>query len=88
MGQTIPAQSKDDQPRSAPVRRAYSPKEAAAVLGLCERSIYNLIERGKLPDIRVLSRRLIPVEAIEALLKSPAPAELTRPCPQTSEHEQ
>ena len=68
MAQIIPSNSKEDQPRSEPVRRAYSPKEAAAALGVCERSIYNLIARGELPNIRVLTRRVIPVDAIERLL--------------------
>jgi len=50
-------------------RRAYSIREVAAALGICERSVRRLIARGLLKPCRVLRHLLIPAEQLEELLK-------------------
>ena len=52
-----------------PARRAYSIREVAAALGICERSVRRLIARGLLRPCRVLRHLLIPAEQLEELLK-------------------
>jgi excisionase family DNA binding protein len=49
-------------------RRAYRINEAAASCRLSRSTIYKLIAAGELRSVKVGGRRLIPVEAIEALL--------------------
>jgi excisionase family DNA binding protein len=49
-------------------RRAYQVNEAAAAYRLSRSTLYKLIAAGTLRSAKVGGRRLIPVEAIEALL--------------------
>jgi excisionase family DNA binding protein len=49
-------------------RRALSPREAERTLGISHATLYRLIKDGKLKTIKLGSRRLIPVDAIDALL--------------------
>jgi excisionase family DNA binding protein len=49
-------------------RRAYQIDEAAAAYRLSRSTLYKLIAAGALRSVKVGGRRLIPVEAIEALL--------------------
>jgi excisionase family DNA binding protein len=49
-------------------RRVYLVDEAVAVCRLSRSTLYKLIAAGTLRSIKVGGRRLIPVEAIEALL--------------------
>jgi excisionase family DNA binding protein len=42
--------------------------DAAAVLGLPERSVYKAIRRGELPGIRIGRRVLVPVTSLHELL--------------------
>ena len=53
---------------AAGFRRAYQVNEAAAAYRLSRSTIYKLIAAGTLRSVKVGGRRLIPVEALEALL--------------------
>ena len=55
-----------------PYRRAYSISETQQLCCLSRATIYKLIGTGQLKTIKILGRRLIPVEAIESLLKGAA----------------
>lgn len=49
---------------------AYSPAEAAEVLGVCPDTIYRLLRRGKLRASSALRTKLIPRSEIERFLES------------------
>jgi excisionase family DNA binding protein len=49
-------------------RRAYRVDEAACASGLSRTTLYELIGVGALRSVKIGRRRLIPVDAIEALL--------------------
>jgi len=49
-------------------RRAYQVNEAVATYRLSRSTLYKLMGAGKLRSVKVGGRRLIPVEAIEALI--------------------
>jgi excisionase family DNA binding protein len=49
-------------------RRAYLIAEAVAAYRLSRSTIYKLMKAGKLRTVKVGGRRLIPVDAIEALI--------------------
>jgi excisionase family DNA binding protein len=49
-------------------RRALSIREAAQTCGLSRATIYRLIEQRKLETVKVLGRRLVRPEALDALL--------------------
>lgn len=49
-------------------RRAYRIKEAAAAYRLSRTTLYKLIANGVLRSVKVGGRRLIPLDALEALL--------------------
>ena len=51
-------------------RRALSILEAARVCGLSRSTLYRLIAQNKLTTIKVGARRLVPIAAINELLKS------------------
>ncbi len=42
------------------------------MLGLCEKSIYNLIQAGKLYAVKPTNRVLVPRESIEKMLRGEA----------------
>lgn len=50
----------------APV--VYSAREAAAVLGVATRTVYQLANEGVLPHVRLGRRTLIPVDALNEWL--------------------
>ena len=50
-------------------RRALRVGDAAAAYGLGRTTIYKLMKDGKLATVKIGGRRLIPREAMEALLK-------------------
>jgi excisionase family DNA binding protein len=54
--------------REAGVRRAYQINEAADAYRLSRSTLYKLIAAGALRSVKVGGRRLIPVEAMEALI--------------------
>ena len=49
-------------------RRALSINEAAQVRGLSRATVYRLLKDGKLTTVKIGSRRVVPVGAIDALL--------------------
>jgi excisionase family DNA binding protein len=49
-------------------RRAYQVNEAVATYRLSRSTIYKLMAAGTLRSVKVGGRRLIPVEALEALI--------------------
>lgn len=49
--------------------RAYRVQDFCKAFGVSRSTVYNLINDGKLPDIRVAGRRLIPADAAENLLR-------------------
>lgn len=53
---------------SATDRIAVSPREAARLLGLSVPTLYDLLNSGRIPSVRVGSRRLIAVEALRRLV--------------------
>jgi len=53
-------------------RRALSIKEAAQTCGLSRATLYRLLSDGKLTTVKVGARRLVPVAAIDALIKEGA----------------
>jgi excisionase family DNA binding protein len=56
-----------------PERRAFSIRETERAVNLSRATIYRLIAAGKLTTVKVGARRLVPVEAIDALLSGGAP---------------
>lgn len=52
-----------------PLRLAYSVKEAALILGVSEKSVRRLIDRGLLRPSRALRHLLIPRKEIERFLE-------------------
>jgi excisionase family DNA binding protein len=53
-------------------RRALSPREAERALGISHATLYRLIKAGRLRIIKLGSRTIIPIEAIDALLNGGA----------------
>jgi excisionase family DNA binding protein len=53
---------------SSGVRRAYQVNEAVATYRLSRSTLYKLMSDGTLRSVKVGGRRLIPVEALEALI--------------------
>jgi excisionase family DNA binding protein len=55
-----------------PERRAFSIRETECATNLSHATIYRLIAAGKLTTVKVGARRLVPVAAIDALLREGA----------------
>ena len=56
----------DEKPTESPYKRvAYRPREVAAMVGMSESGVRNLIRRGTLRAVRLDGRWLIPAAAIE-----------------------
>jgi len=53
-------------------RRAFHIKEAAAIYRLSRSTLYKLMGQGKLRTVKVGGRRLLPIDAIEALISGGA----------------
>ena len=53
-------------------RRALSVLEAARTCGISRATVYRLIADGKLTTLKIGSRRLVPIAAIDALLNGGA----------------
>jgi excisionase family DNA binding protein len=51
---------------------AYHIDDACQIIGLSRASIYKLMGEGKLRSVKVAGRRLIPAEALRALLQTEA----------------
>jgi excisionase family DNA binding protein len=57
---------------SAPERRALRVNEFCATYGLSRSTAYKLMKQGKLRTVLIGGRRVVPVDAAEALLKEAA----------------
>ena len=55
-------------------RLAYSVDEAAAMIGVSRRSIYELFRSGQLGSVKIGARRLIRRTDLDAFLDQPEPA--------------
>ena len=55
-----------------PERRALSVMETARAVGLSRATIYRLIEQNRLVTVKIGSRRLVPVAALDNLLEKAA----------------
>lgn len=53
-------------------KRAYTIDEAARIYSISRSSLYNAINAGILPDVKLFGRRILPRDAMEALIKSPS----------------
>lgn len=62
-------------PRRGPSARTYSVREVAEILGVSKSTAYECVRTGQLPAVKLRSRILVPVEAIEALLAQAGPLE-------------
>ena len=56
--------------RGAP--RAYTVRRFCEAFGVSRSTFYNLLATGKLPDVRIAGRRVIPADAAERLLNQEA----------------
>lgn len=50
-------------------RRVYAPKELMTLFGLSKTAVYQGIERGEIPSIRIGRRILVPRDAVDRLLR-------------------
>jgi excisionase family DNA binding protein len=57
-----------EKPRSQPDRAAYSVREVAEQLGVCQASVYRALKRGDLEAVMLGRRRLILARSVEKLL--------------------
>ena len=57
------------QPIPTSEKRALHVNEAATIYGISRSTIYLLMSEGKLRTVKLAGRRLVPRDAIEALLK-------------------
>lgn len=55
----------DDDGSGIPVRLQYGPKEAAMLLGICERKLYDLIKDGRLKSYRLDGKRFVSRSTLE-----------------------
>ncbi len=53
-------------------RRVYAPKELMELFGLSKAAVYQGIERGEIPSIRIGRRILVPKDAVDRLLNGKA----------------
>lgn len=61
-----------------PPRLAYSPSEAAQALGISRARLYQLLDDGTIPSVKLGRRRLIRVAALQQLLDGLDEAERVR----------
>jgi excisionase family DNA binding protein len=72
MGRGVPRYGQMSNNTEKQERRALSVKEAAQTCGLSRATVYRLIEQKKLATLKIGSRRLVTVAAIDALLNGGA----------------
>jgi excisionase family DNA binding protein len=66
----LPNPVQPQRPHRPPVeRRAYHINDFCKAFSLHRDTVYQLIKEGKLPDVKIGGRRVIPVDAAEALLR-------------------
>lgn len=56
------------QPAAPNDKRAYAVEEAAELIGISRSMLYLLINNGSLRTVKLRGRRLVPRDAIEALI--------------------
>jgi excisionase family DNA binding protein len=56
------------QSAAASDKRAYAVKEAAELIGISRSMLYLLIKNGSLRTLKLRGRRLVPRDAVEALI--------------------
>jgi excisionase family DNA binding protein len=69
--------SETSMARSTIQRKTLTVPEAAAVLGIGERSAYVAAQNGEIPSLKIGNRRVIPIDALNDYIAgrwSPAPA--------------
>jgi excisionase family DNA binding protein len=54
--------------KQSPERRALSVDETARAVGISRATLYRLVQQKRLATVKIGSRRLVPVGAIDALL--------------------
>jgi len=64
--------SPSNRARSA---RTYSVREVAEILGVSRSTAYECVRTGQLPAVKLRSRILVPVEAVDAFLAQAGPIE-------------
>ena len=62
-------------PGRGPSARTYSVREVAEILGVSKSTAYECVRTGQLPAVKLRSRILVPVEAVEAFLAQAGPLE-------------
>ncbi len=65
----------DSLSRRGPSARTYSVREVAEILGVSKSTAYECVRTGQLPAVKLRSRILVPVEAIERFLAQAGPLE-------------
>lgn len=55
--------------------RTYSVREVAEILGVSKSTAYECVRSGQLPAVKLRSRILVPIEAVEAFLAQAGPLE-------------
>ena len=55
-----------------PQRRALSVEEAARAVGISRATLYRLVQQKRLATVKIGSRRLVPVTALDNLLEKAA----------------
>jgi excisionase family DNA binding protein len=55
-----------------PERRALSVEEAARAVGISRATLYRLVQQRRLATVKIGSRRLVPVTALDNLLEKAA----------------
>ena len=55
--------------KQSPERRALSVGEAARAVGISRATLYRLVQQKRFATLKIGSRRLVPVGAIDALLE-------------------
>jgi excisionase family DNA binding protein len=55
-----------------PERRALSVEEAARAVGISRATLYRLVQQKRLATVKIGSRRLVPVSALDNLLEKAA----------------
>jgi excisionase family DNA binding protein len=56
----------------SPERKALSVKETARAVGISRATVYRLVQQKRLATVKIGSRRLVPVSALDNLLEKAA----------------
>ena len=61
----------EDDGSGIPARLQHGPKEAAMLLGICERKLYDLIEDGRLKSYRLDGKRFVSRSTLKPVARGP-----------------